>query len=247
MTERVWDKFLTEEDKAVFKASGLGARSGYGERPAVLVIDVSYGFTGEKDEPILESIKTWPNSCGQYAWRAIPHVKRLLDAARLKGLPVIYTTGQFRDDQWDVGSWGWKNGRTDDWDPHGQNRGSNDIVDEIGPQPRDVVIYKIKPSAFSGTSLNGFLTQLKADSLIIVGTTTSGCVRASVIDAFSENYRVTMAEEGCFDRSQASHAVNLCDMHAKYADVISTGEVINYIEGLPDGLFELPSGKPVAV
>ena len=79
----------------------------------------------------------------------------------------------------------------------------------------------------------------------MTGTTTSGCVRASVIDAFSENYRVTLAEEGCFDRSEASHAINLCDMNAKYADVISTDEIIERIESLPDDLFDLPSGKPM--
>jgi maleamate amidohydrolase len=170
----------------------------------------------------------------------------LLYAARAKGLPVIYTTGQYREDQWDMGSWAWKNGGTDDWDGRGQNRGGNDIIDEIAPQPQDIVIRKLKPSAFSSTPLNAFLTQLGADSLIVTGTSTSGCVRASVIDAFSENYRVTLAEEGCFDRSEASHAINLCDMNAKYANVVPTDEVINYIKTLPEELFNLPSGTPSA-
>jgi isochorismate hydrolase len=76
----------------------------------------------------------------------------------------------------------------------------------------------------------------------MVGTTTSGCGRASVLDAFSENFRITLAEEGCFDRSQASHAINLCDINAKYADVVSTAECIEYIQGLPAGQFELPTG-----
>ena len=165
----------------------------------MLIIDVTYGFTGEIDEPILDSIKTWPNSCGHFAWRSIPYLQRLLYAARAKGLPVIYTTGQYREDQWDMGSWAWKNGGTDDWDGRGQNRGGNDIIDEIAPQPQDIAIRKQKPSAFSSTPLNVFLTQLCADSRIVTGTSTSGCVRASVIDVFSENYRVTLAEEGCFD------------------------------------------------
>ena len=78
--------------------------------------------------------------------------------------------------------------------------------------------------------------------MIVVGTT-SGCVRATVVDAFSLNYRVTLAEEGCFDRSEASHAVSLCDMHAKYADVVSTAEILSYIEQLPADLFNLPTGK----
>jgi hypothetical protein len=94
------------------------------------------------------------------------------------------------------------------------------------------------PSAFHGTRLQSYLTLLNCDSVIVTCTTTSGCVRASVIDAFSQNFRVIVAEEGCFDRCQASHAINLCDMNAKYADVISTTEVINYLNALPDELFD---------
>ena len=136
--------------------------------------------------------------------------------------------------------------RTGEWtahhDGHGSNLDGNEINAEIAPEPSDIVIKKLKPSGFHGTPLNSFLTNLKADSILMVGTTTSGCVRASVIDGFSENYRITLVEEGCFDRSEASHAINLCDMNAKYADVVGTEEVIAYIDGLPDGLFELPKG-----
>ena len=78
--------------------------------------------------------------------------------------------------------------------------------------------------------------------MILVGTTTSGCIRATVLDAFSSNYRVSVVEEGCFDRSQASHAINLCDMNAKYADVVSAEETVGFIESLDDGLFDLPTG-----
>ena len=89
--------------------------------------------------------------------------------------------------------------------------------------------------------MTGFLNDLGADSLVVTGTTTSGCVRASVLDAFSENLRITIAEEACFDRSQASHAINLCDMHAKYADVVSTQDALDYIETI-DADYNLPSG-----
>ena len=74
-----------------------------------------------------------------------------------------------------------------------------------------------------------YLTLLGCDSVIVTGTTTSGCVRATVLDAFSLNYRIALAEEGCFDRSQASHAINLCDMNAKYADVVKTSEVLDVL------------------
>jgi nicotinamidase-related amidase len=101
-------------------------------------------------------------------------------------------------------------------------------------------MVKPKPSAFFGTPLTSHLTLLGADSLIVVGTTTSGCVRASVVDAFSHNYRVAVVEDGCFDRSQASHALALCDMDAKYADVVSSDEVLGHFATLPHGLFALP-------
>ncbi len=83
-------------------------------------------------------------------------------------------------------------------------------------------MLKQKPSGFFGTNMASYLTLLGCDSVIVTGTTTSGCVRATVLDAFSLNYRIALAEEGCFDRSQASHAINLCDMNAKYADVVKT-------------------------
>ena len=203
MSEPVWNKFLTERDKAVFGTSGFGIRQGFGQRPALLVIDVNYAFCDERPMPILDSIKRWPTSCGEDAWISMTFLKALIDKAHEKEIPVIYTTGVCREDNWDSGSWSWKNSRTGE---HGKqqpvaNLDGNQIVAEIAPLPQDIVIYKQKPSAFFGTNLISYLTLLKCDSLIAVGTTTSGCVRATVLDAFSLNYRVSLAEEGCFDRS----------------------------------------------
>ena len=246
MTERIWDKFLTAEDKAVFAASGYGAPGGFGKRPAILVIDVSYNFCGDRPEPILESIKRWPNSCGDRAWLGVAAIRRLIEAARTKGLPIIYTTNAYRPDRWDLGIFRSKNARVQEWSSGtaASNLDGDAIVAEIAPGPSDILVLKQMPSAFHGTRLQSYLTFLNCDSVIVTGTTTSGCVRASVIDAFSQNFRVIVAEECCFDRSQASHAINLCDMNAKYADVISTAEVISYVETLPAGLFELPAGVP---
>jgi maleamate amidohydrolase len=244
MSERIWDRFLTERDKAVFAASGYGVRGGFGKRPALLVIDVSWGFAGDKPEPILESIKRWSNSCGAESWDAIAAINQLAEGFRAKGLPVIYTTGQNRADGWDVGSWAWKNSRTGESLPvQTQDLDANEIVSDIAPMPQDIVIFKQKPSGFFGTNMASYLTLLGCDSVIVTGTTTSGCVRATVLDAFSLNYRVAVAEDGCFDRSEASHAINLCDMNAKYADVVPSADILAYIAGLEDGLFPtLPSG-----
>ena len=243
MSEPVWNKFLSERDKQVFAAAGYATRQGFGQRPAILVVDVNYAFCGDRPEPILESIKRWRNSCGAEAWEGVKAIKRLLAAARARGLPVIYSTGTRRDDDWDRGSWNWKNSRAAER-PRTQASGQdgNTIVPDLAPQPRDIVIEKLKPSVFFGTPLLSFLVLLGADSLIVAGTTTSGCVRATVVDAFSNNYRVALVEEGCFDRSQASHALSLCDMNAKYADVVGLEETLAYIEALPKGLFNLPAG-----
>jgi nicotinamidase-related amidase len=245
MVERVWEKFLTPRDKAVFAASGYGANGGFGKRPALLVVDVSWGFCGDRSEPILESIKRWRNSCGEDAWVAIDYIRALIDKAHDRQLPVIYTTGIGRADGWDAGSWSWKNARSsDDTRAPPANLDPNEIVDAIAPGPGDIVVYKQKPSGFFGSNLASYLTLLGCDSIVVVGTTTSGCVRATVVDAFSLNYRVAVVEEGCFDRSQASHAVTLADMHAKYADVVTTAEALSFFDSLPAGMFDLPKGAP---
>jgi maleamate amidohydrolase len=245
MKPHIWDKFLTDRDKAVFSAGGFGARMGFGKRPALLVVDVNYAFCGDKPEPILDSIKRWPTSCGEEAWEGVRVIKRLIEAARAKGLPVIYTTNKKRPDMWDNGSWSWKNARQNERLRTKTNLDPNAIVDEIAPGPRDILIQKQKPSAFYATPLQSYLTLLGCDSLLVAGATTSGCVRASVLDAFSSNYRVAVVEDACFDRSQASHAVSLCDMHAKYADIVESAEVIDFIFTLPAAMFDLPAGEPV--
>jgi len=248
MTERIWDKYLTERDKAVFAAGGFGALSEWGKRPALLIIDVNYAFCDEEPKPILESIKKWRTSCGEDAWEAMPVLQKLIEVCRGKGIPVIYTTGIRRADNWDSGSWSWKSkARGDAPKPEPvSDRDGNDIVDAIAPGPRDIVVRKQKPSGFAGTPLQSYLQLLGCDSLIVTGTTTSGCVRATVLDAFSQNFRLTVVEDGCFDRSQASHAINLCDMHAKYANVRPSEEVIDYLHTLSQGMFDLPSGQGMA-
>lgn len=236
--ERIWDKFLTPRDKAVFAAAGYGELAGYGKRPALLVIDVCYGFTGDRPEPILDSIKRWSSSCGAESWDAIAVIKPLAELFRSKRMPVIYTKGFGRSDNWDAGGWAWKNSRTAEAvSLPKSNLGFNEIVGELAPRPQDLVVEKQKPSGFFGSNLLSYLLLLNCDSLIVAGTTTSGCVRATVIDAFNYNLKVTVVEDGCFDRSEASHAVSLCDMHAKYADVLPSSEIARHLTSLPDDLF----------
>ena len=91
MTEAIWEKFLTDQDRAVLAASGYGIVAGFGKRPALIIVDVNYAFCGDKPEPILESIKKWRTSCGEAAWKSVSVIRQLIDAAHKKGIPVIFT------------------------------------------------------------------------------------------------------------------------------------------------------------
>jgi len=246
MSERIWDKYISKRDQDVFNAAGFGQSAGFGERPVLMVIDVNYAFCGDRREPILDSIKRWKLSCGEVAWDALPILVKLIETAHIKEIPVIYTTGYSRTDKWDRGSWSWKNPRGENL-KHSEpapktNRDGNDIMDEITPKPQDIVVWKQKPSAFHEAPTMSYLNLLKADTVIIAGTTTSGCVRATAVDAFSHNFHVSVIEDGCFDRSDVSHAITLLDLHAKYADVVKSDGVIEYLNNLPNDLYNLPSG-----
>jgi nicotinamidase-related amidase len=234
----IWDDVITDTDRAVFDAAGWGRRAGYGERPAIMVIDVNYNFCGDRDEPILESIERWRYSCGSVAWSTgIPAIQRILEVARAKRLPVIYTTNPRRADGFDLGIWSLKSHRAED-DVDVMGHRGNDVVDEVAPLEDDLFIEKRKPSAFFGTPLMSHLNQMGADSLILTGTTTSGCVRATAVDALSYDVKVTIPHEGVFDRGEVSHKMALFDLHMKYVDVTDTDDVVAHLEGLDAGLFD---------
>lgn len=242
--ERVWDRFLTDRDKQVFANSGYGRRGGYGQRPALLIIDVNKNFVGDGPAEITEQLGKWRNACGVEGYAAVGVIKDVLGAARGRNIPVLYTTNTRRPDGWDCTSRRWKNHRA--LENYEQEIAGNEIVADIAPEARDIVIVKSKPSAFFGTPLMSYLTFLRVDTLLVCGVSTSGCVRATVTDAFSYNFRVALIEDGCFDRSEASHAINLCDMNAKFADVVPSSDVLDYLKGVPDDLFELPAGEVIS-
>jgi nicotinamidase-related amidase len=236
----IWDPFLTPRDRELFASSGHGRQAGFGKRPAVMVIDVNYFFCGDRREPILESVKRWRNSCGEEAWDSADRIADLLVVAHRQGIPVIYSTGlERRPDGWGRGRWGEKNTRAGG-DPKAVADAAygNTILPSITPQPQDIVIRKAKPSVFFGTLLNAYLVDLQVDTIIATGGVTGGCIRSTVVDGFSYNYRMAVVEECTFDRGEASHAVGLFDLHSKYADVVGLDEACRYLSGLPEGLFD---------
>ena len=225
---RPWMELFSPEEQAVYEAyqSGLQQRvQPYGQRPALLVIDVTRAFCGEQGQSLAESLAEWPTSCGPAAWEAMPHIEALLDATRRAGLPVVYTTAQPGAELYFGAVVKMPAGRR----PVISRPGAVEIPAQIVPGDGELVLQKPKASAFFATPLVAHLQRLGVDSLLVCGTTTSGCVRATVVDGFSWGYATFVVQEAVFDRSRLSHEVNLFEMNVKYADVIPMQEALDWL------------------
>jgi nicotinamidase-related amidase len=194
-----------------------------GPAPALLAIDLYELAYEGGPKPVNEVAKTYPSSCGEYAWDAIEPTRRLFAAARAAGIPLFYTTSETRPDS-RPGAVRATNRRNAPLDPS-----AYEIRADFAPQPGDTIVRKLRASAFFGTPLTAHLTQLGIRTVIVCGESTSGCVRASAVDAYSEGYHVVLVEECCFDRSLLSHKVNLFDLHHKYADVMGIDAVAAHL------------------
>jgi maleamate amidohydrolase len=204
-----------------------------GDNPAVLAIDLYNKAYQGGPRPVRDVDREFSGSCGENAWKALPPTQKLFAAARRAGVPLIYTTRHV--DTGGVHS-------TNRIAPlpslpsgGGKGAGGDDIYDikaELAPQPGELVIYKERASAFFGTPLIAHLQQLRINSLIICGESTSGCVRASTVDAYSYGFHNVLVEECTYDRATISHKVNLFDLHHKYADVMHVDEVLKHLHGL---------------
>lgn len=221
---RIWDEVLTERDRAVIGKGGWGKTRGLGTAPCLMIIDAQYNYVGE-DKPILEQQDQWPTGCGAEAWAGVRKIRRLLDVARLRRIPVIYTR-QVQRRTLAFDGFAKKADRRQDLFLEG-HRGTG-IVEEIAPGEGDLVVDKSYGSAFYGTAMISYLNGLRIDSIIMTGGTTSGCVRAAAVDAISRNYQVAVVEDCVFDRLEISHKVSLLDLWMKYCDVISLQEALDY-------------------
>ncbi|MDQ0899288.1 isochorismatase family protein [Paenibacillus sp. V4I7] len=228
MAKLSWEHFFTEQDKAHDATWGKKELAGFGEKPALVLIDIYYSVLGFKREPILESVKTWPMSTGLEGWEAVDNTVELLASARENGIPVIHVKGLHSG----VNSWGRgsKSARSTSHLTEEMIQKGREIVDELKPLPGELVIEKAAASAFHGTPLLFQLISLGVDTVIACGETTSGCVRASVVDGATYRFKMGVVEECSFDRTQASHYMNLYDMHQKYADVVGLKFACEYFE-----------------
>jgi nicotinamidase-related amidase len=230
----VWDDVLPEIDRLVYEKGGWGKPRPRGNKPVILVIDAMYTFTGDRPEPILDSIDKHWTSCGEISWEGVSAIAGLLEVARPQGLPVIYTVMEQRRDGFDRAPQDrGASKRTEKLPTDLIGSYANEVVAEIAPAPEDIVITKPKPSAFFGTPLVSYLTYLGADSVILTGCVTSGCIRAAAVDAASYNYRVVVPEECVWDRGVLAHKANLFDIQMKCGDVEPQEATEAWIRSLP--------------
>ncbi len=233
-----WEEIFTGDDRKLLEKTGMGRRRGYGNKPALIIIDVTTGFVGSTRQPVLQSVEEYKTSCGEAGWAALPHIQKLLETCRANDIPVIFTIE-------DIPARRFSQGATQEAVPNANiDPKSNEIPESIAPLPSELVIPKVRASIFFGTPLLSCLQSMGIDSLLITGCTTSGCVRASVVDAFSSGYRCFVVEECNFDRFELSHLVNLFDMNVKYADVISLEEAVRYITEVGQSKKKPAAGTP---
>ena len=226
----IWDDVITQHDKEVYQKAGFGGKVTLGKKPAFLIIDINYNFVGDKPEPVLKSIERFPLSCGENGWKAIHEIAALLPLVRQKQVPVIYSNN---DPLVHSGRSGiWTSGRIPASARAANIKIGGQIPTEIAPTEKDVVIYKVAPSVFHGTNILTSLIPMGIDTLLVSGCTTSGCVRASVVDAASLGYKVGVIQECTFDRAEVTHKVNLWDMNSKYASVMTVAEAKDYLNKL---------------
>ena len=223
----------------MLRVAGFGQPSELGQRPCLIVVDMQNRFLGEK-APLLESVKSYPASMGQLAWDLIPRQKAVLASARAAGLPIVFSyiskmPRKVAGKAMDLGVEAARTGRgggdlpeTEDpeWGPQ--------ISAELAPNPEhgEVLLDKNYASCFYATPLLSYLTSFKADSVIIIGVSTAGCVRATAVDASSMNFKVIVLEDCVMDRVQASHKASLLDIWTRYGEVWAAERGIQYIESL---------------
>jgi nicotinamidase-related amidase len=210
---------MAEDKRVIYQRSGLGHRIGYGKHPALLVIDMQLGFTAPERSPLAGSLET-----------QVAAINRLIPAVRKSGTPIVFTVVAYDPKiPGDGGLWPEKA-------PTLLELKIGSELVQLDPrlqhEPQDLLLVKKYASAFLGTPLASTLVSRGVDTVLITGCTTSGCVRATVVDAISHGFRPIIPEEAVGDRAQDPHDANLFDMDSKYGDVVPLSDALAYLAGI---------------
>ncbi len=204
------------DDLDIYRRQGMGQTIGLGKRPALVTVDFVVGFTDPE------------HFGGGNINAAVGCTVGLLEFARRHDWPVAHTRVVYADDGSDIGVFATKASglrKLTETSPLSQ------VVAELAPRPGELIVRKRQASAFFGTDYAAWLTFRGVDTLIVTGCTTSGCVRATVVDAVGYNFRTIVATDCVGDRAMQPHEANLFDMGQKYADLMRSGEIMAFYEG----------------
>lgn len=213
-----WRGFVPDDELETYAKGAFANRLGIGERPALLNIDSTRMFVDPE----------FPQ-CGQALPDMLAAISSITQTFRRLDLPIYYSRRDDRSHPTRRGMWNLKLGNADTFIYSEDPRGDEWPL-EYAPRREDVIVYKNKPSAFFGTNLGAWLRYDRVDTVVVIGLTTSGCVRATAVDAFSHNLRVTIVEEACGDRSHSAHRANLFDIDMKVGDVERLSDVAAELE-----------------
>jgi maleamate amidohydrolase len=202
-----------KELMALFQEAGFGSRVGWGNKPALVVIDMADGWVSGDGGMFTSEHPT-----------VVENICKLLEVFREKHLPIYFTTWNFDVEANELGAvWAKKS-------PVTQKFGKGaELIPELKRQPNELIINKPRPSAFSGTHLTAHLIGEGVDTIVVTGVSTSGCVRATAESAVDLNFHVIVPEEAVGDRSPRSHLSNLLDIDLKMGDVMPVAEVIEHL------------------
>ena len=232
MTDTDWRHLLSENDRAVLARGQWAQRAGYGQRPALIIVDAQNYMTGVPGAA--DNAEKFPLSCGAAGFAAVERIAELQAACRASGVPVFQTRFIVNPHADDCGMFHRKVGV-------GAGRSENlyfagtfgaEIVEALKPRQDEIVLDKKKKSAFYGTPLLSLLIDARVDTCIIVGGSTSNCVRATAIDSEQNNFFTIIPEEAVFDRIDISHRISLFDMNRFCGDVVPQAEVLSYLAGI---------------
>lgn len=211
----------SDNTKKLYRAASIGHTLGFGQRPALIVVDMQYGFTDPARSPLAADVS-----------REIPYMNALVDAMRARNAPIFWSVIAYRDSEVrDARLWSRK---APTLGVLVENTPMAEIDARMHFSPEDFLIVKKHASAFFGTPLASMLTASIVDTTVVIGCTTSGCVRATVTDAIAHGFRPIVPEEAVADRAPEPHLASLFDMGAKYADVMSVEETLQAIRACLD-------------
>jgi maleamate amidohydrolase len=224
----LWLPLLSEQDKAILETSHYGQHLPWPTDPALVVIDMTYDFCGSPGLNAVAAARERRTACGPNAWTRVPAIANIIAAARQARIPIAYS----RRSDVRLRRQSPKTARAhEDVMAFSAIEDGNSIIAELAPEPHDLVFGKTSPSIFFDTAFGAWYEDNQCDGLFVVGCTTSGCVRASVVDAFSRQINCFIIADAVFDRFSLSHRTALFDCQAKYADLVSAATFVRQTMG----------------